>query len=329
MGNSNFATFNSLLHTEPPPQYGDLIHQYLSISGCSPLLIPSSSWANRAISDYVAFIHKTRTIPHSDQGLCKYKLVHRHHCPVPTYMPNPRAQQFLNIPELPPLASSTCPLHYSLLPTDDCMTPEQLLGLLKTIESGLLTKEETNLLAFVVHARSHAFTWTYKEKGFFDPAYFPDHKIPYVEHVPWQVNPSPLPLSIQPAVCDEVRCFELLGHFAPSTASYRSALWAIAKKPGSKPPVQLVIAVEKLNAVTVRDTSLPPNINDFAESFTGHVIYSAGDMFSGFDTRILNVESCPLETFHLPDGPKQQTMLIQGYTNSIQEFLQCTDHVLK
>ena len=42
-----------------------------------------------------------------------------------------------------------------------------------------------------------------------------------------------------------------------------------------------------------------------------------------------HVESRPLGTFHSPDGPKQQTTLIQGYTNSIQEFSRCTDHVLK
>ncbi|RDX44194.1 hypothetical protein OH76DRAFT_1360014, partial [Lentinus brumalis] len=163
------------------------------------------------------------------------------------------------------------------------MTPEHLEGLLKTIEPGLLTPEEVDLLAFVVHSRARAFAWEYAEKGFFDPRYFPDYKIPFVEHIPWQVPPIPLPLAIRDAVRDEVRRFEALGRFEPSTASYRSALWAVAKKPGSKPPVRLVVAVERLNAVTVRDASLPPNINDFAESFAGHAIYFAGDMFSGFD----------------------------------------------
>ncbi len=329
MGNAQFAGFDSLIGSSPPPQFDDLIHQYVSLTGGSTACIPPSTWSNRAVSDYNALIHQTRIVPRPERGPRKYKPVARRHRPVPTYMPNPRAQQFIDIPELPPLILPTHPPHHTTLPADDRMTQERLQGLLKTIEDGLLTAEETNLLAFVVHARSHAFAWEYSEKGFFDPRYFPDYKIPYVEHVPWQVPPIPLPLAIRDAVRDEVRRFETLGRFEPSTASYRSALWAVAKKPGSNPPVRLVVAVEKLNSVTVRDASLPPNINDFAESFAGHAIYFAGDMYSGFDARILDVESRPLGTFHSPDGPKQQTTLIQGYTNSIQEFSRCTDHVLK
>ncbi len=329
MGNLQFADFDSLLGSSPPPQYDTLIHDYIALSGGFSAHIPASSWTNRAISDYNAFVREIRTIPRPKRGPRKYKPVARRHRPVPTYMPDPRAQQFLDIPELPPLSLPTHPLHYTRLPADDRMTQERLEKLLQTIEPGLLTQDEINLLAFVAHSRSHAFAWDYTEKGFFDPRYFPDYRIPVVEHVPWQVPPIPLPLAIRDSVRDEVRRFEALGRFEPSTASYRSALWAVAKKPGSVPPVRLVIAVERLNAVTVRDASLPPNINDFAESFAGHSIYSAGDMFSGFDARILDVQSRPLGTFHLPDGPKQQTTLIQGYTNSIQEFSRCTDHVLK
>lgn len=329
MGNPTYSSFDSLSGCSPPPQYDDLIHQYIALSGGSTASIPPSSWANRAVSDFNVFAQETRTVPRPDRGPRKYKPVARRHRPVPTYMPDPRAQQFLDIPELPPLILPTRPPAYSSLPADERMTQDRLEGLLKTVEPDLLSSEEVNLLAFVVHARARAFAWEYSEKGFFDPRYYPDYKIPVVEHIPWQVPPIPIPLAIRDAVRDEVRRFESLGRFEPSTASYRSALWAVAKKPGSKPPVRLVVAVEKLNAVTVRDASLPPNINDFAESFAGHAIYFSGDMFSGFDARILHVESRPLGTFHSPDGPKQQTTLIQGYTNAMQEFSRDTDHALK
>lgn len=329
MGNPLFADFDSLIGSSPPPQFDDLIHQYIGLTGTPATSIPSSPWVDRAASDYVSFVLETNIIPRPSRSPKKYKPVHRRHRPVPTYMPDPRAQQFSEIPELPPLTLPTHPPHHSALPPDSRMTQERLQGLLKTIEADFLSPDEINLLAFLVHARSHAFAWVYEEKGFFDSAYFPPYEIPTIEHVPWQVLPIPLPLAIRDDVKDEVRRFEALGRFEPSTASYRSALWAVAKKPGSVPPVRLVVAVEKLNAVTVRDASLPPNINDFAESFIGHSIYFAGDMYSGFDARILAVNSRPLGTFHSPDGPKQQTTLIQGYTNSIQEFSRCTDHVLK
>ena len=329
MGNPEFTDFDALIGTLPPPQYDSLVHEYIGLSGSPTLSIPPSSWANRAVFDYNAFVLATSTIPRPSKSPKKYKPVHRRFRPVPTYMPDPRAQQFTEIPEMPPLTLPTHPPARSTLSLNARMTRDRLDRLLATVEQDFLSSDELDLLAFIAVSYSNAFAWEYDEKGFFDPQYFPDYKIPYVEHTPWQTPPIPLPHAVRAAVRDEVRRFEMLGRFEPSTAAYRSPLWFVQKKPGSIPPVRLVIAVEELNAVTVRDASLPPNINDFAESFVGHAIYMAADMYSGFDARILDVSSRPLGTFHSPDGPKQQTTLIQGYTNSIQEFSRCTDHVLK
>ncbi|KAI0739252.1 hypothetical protein C8Q80DRAFT_1066571, partial [Daedaleopsis nitida] len=160
----------------------------------------------------------------------KYKPLHRCHRPVPTYMPDPRAQQFSEIPELPPLTLPTNPPHYSTLPPHTHMSQEHLQGLLKTIEADLLTPEEVNLITYLVHAHLRAFTWVYKEKGYLNTTYFPPYDIPTVEHVPRQVLPVLLPLAIRDNIKDEVQHFEALRRFEPSTASYRSALWAVVKK---------------------------------------------------------------------------------------------------
>ncbi|KAM5539997.1 hypothetical protein V8D89_006329, partial [Ganoderma adspersum] len=237
---------------EPPPQYDSLIHEYLGLSGLPSSYIPPSVWANRAIFDYNAFVHNTSTIPRPSKSPRKYKPVHRRHRPVPTYMPDPRAQQFSEIPELPPLILPTHPPARFDLPLNPRITRERLDGLLATIEPGFLSDAEVDLIAFVVVSYSNAFAWEYEEKGFFDPRYFPDYKIPFIEHTPWQVPPIPLPHAIRQAVRDEVRRFELLGRFEPSTSSYRSPLWAVEKKAGSRPPVRLVIAVEMLNSVAIR-----------------------------------------------------------------------------
>lgn len=61
---------------------------------------------------------------------------------------------------------------------------------------GILSKEEINLLAFVVVNRGKAFAWSYAEKGYFSRDYYPDYEIPTIEHVPWQSKSIPPPKAI-------------------------------------------------------------------------------------------------------------------------------------
>ena len=66
--------------------------------------------------------------------------------------------------------------------------------------------------------------------------------------------------------------------------------------------VCLVIDLQKLNAVTIRDTSLWPHVEDFAEGFVGQAIYGAADLFAGFDAQIVSFDSGTPSTMHLTDG---------------------------
>ncbi|THU87319.1 hypothetical protein K435DRAFT_604823, partial [Dendrothele bispora CBS 962.96] len=124
-----------------------------------------------------------------------------------------------------------------------------------------------------------AFAFQFSEKGFFDRKYYPDYEIPVIEHTPWQRPPIRVPNAILEEVKSEIRTQELAGRFEPTVSSYRSAMFAVAKKKG----VRLVINLEELNSVTVQDSSLPPNVNDFAEDFVGYAMYGLFDLFSGFD----------------------------------------------
>ena len=102
-------------------------------------------------------------------------------------------------------------------------------------------------------------------------------------------------------------------------------MFAVAKKSG----IRLVINLDELNAVAIQDSALPPNVNEFAESFLGHSIFGLLDLFLGFDVRWVAPCSHPLQAFHTPLGACQQTTLVQGYTNSVQEFQRCVQHALK
>ncbi|KAJ3739859.1 hypothetical protein DFH05DRAFT_1406424 [Lentinula detonsa] len=163
--------------------------------------------------------------------------------------------------------------------------------MLKSIEASSLSKQEIDLIAWVVVQREYAFAFNHAEKGSFSREYFPDYEIPTIEHVPWQSKPIPIPKAIYDDVVAVIRDNEAAGRFEPTTSSYRSSLFAVAKKPGSDPPVHIVIDLQKLNSVTIRDSALPPNINEFAESFLGHALYGLFDLFSGFDARYVGIRS--------------------------------------
>ncbi|THU84065.1 hypothetical protein K435DRAFT_561754, partial [Dendrothele bispora CBS 962.96] len=211
----------------------------------------------------------------------KYKPVHRKYHPVPTYMPDPIAQQFKKITPPVPMDLPKKPVLWRTLPYRERVSLKRMEVMLNNIEPGILNDKETDLLCYVVHRREQAFAFEFLEKGFFDRKYYPDYEIPVIEHTPWQRPPIHVPNAILEEVKSEIRTQELAGRFGPTVSSYRSAMFAVAKKKR----VRLVINLEELNSVTVQDSSLPPNpnVNDFAEDFIGHAMYGLFDLFSGFN----------------------------------------------
>ncbi len=56
------------------------------------------------------------------------------------------------------------------------------------------------------------------------------------------------------------------GKYEPSSVSYRSTFFVVEKKGGA---LRVVHDLQPLNAVTVRDATLPPCINNMIKSFSG------------------------------------------------------------
>jgi len=61
---------------------------------------------------------------------------------------------------------------------------------------------------------------------------------------------------------------------------YRNPWFLVKKKDGKH---HLINAAIYINKVTKRDANLPLNIDEFSKSFTGNVIASLIDFFSGYD----------------------------------------------
>ena len=69
-------------------------------------------------------------------------------------------------------------------------------------------------------------------------------------------------------------------------------------KKKEKGKYRLINITMEINRVTVRDTNLPPSVNEFFKEFTRYVIVFLIDFFSGYNQIELNKKNRDLITFH-------------------------------
>ena len=105
--------------------------------------------------------------------------------------------------------------------------------------------------------------------------------------------------------------------YKPSGSSYRSCWFCIPKKNGK---FQIIHNLQPLNAVTIKDAGLPPNVEPYAEHCVGRAIYSMGDLYVGYNHVPIALESCNLTTFQTLLGLHRLTSLPMGWSNSVSIF---------
>ena len=162
-----------------------------------------------------------------------------------------------------------------------------------------------------------ALAWDDTEKGRFRDDYFAPITVPTVEHEPWSLKNIPIPHGLRDSIIKFIKDKIASGTYEPSGSSYRSQWFCVLKKNGS---FRIVHDLQPLNAVTIKDAGVPPNVEPYAENAAGKAIYTLGDLFTGFDHASVAVESRDLFTFQTPLGPHRLTCLPMGWTNSVAIF---------
>jgi hypothetical protein len=102
-----------------------------------------------------------------------------------------------------------------------------------------------------------------------------------------------------------------------SQGPYRNRYFLVRKKDGGW---RLINDVQALNKVTIRDSGMPPSVDEFSEDFACYPITSAIDYYSGYNEINLDKESRDLTAFLTEIGLVRMTRLPQGWTNSIACF---------
>ena len=89
----------------------------------------------------------------------------------------------------------------------------------------------------------------------FSQKYYPDYVIRTIPHQPWQKKPIRLPQAHREEVMWVMKEQMNSGKYEPLSALYHSTFFAVEKKGGA---LRVVRDLQPLNAVTVRDATLPP-----------------------------------------------------------------------
>jgi hypothetical protein len=231
--------------------------------------------------------------------------------------------------DLPPVKKLPLPTHPLCLKDfkyTKKLTPERITKIISNIPNNFLSEQELDLLLCVVARQEDALAFDEAERGIFKQEYFPDYIMETVPHEPWTLKPIRPPKAIVATLIQMIKDQLKAGKYKNSWSSYRSQMFAVAKPKGG---IRIVHDLQPLNAVSVKDSSLPPNINDFADSFVGHSVYIVADLFAGYDGRRLAEDSQELTTTDSPLGPVKLTSLPQGYTNSMQEFMRTVTHMIR
>jgi len=254
-------------------------------------------------------------ISHHHKATLAYKKVANKVRPVPASLP----EDFRNMRRFPEDPLLTLP---SLPTSPPDFVPglhltEEHLNALDLNKSDFLWPEKLKLLQHILLLNESGLAWTEDKKGRFCDNYFAPIKIPAIKHVPWIHKNIQIPYGILDDVIQIFKDKLTAGVYEPSDASYCSHFFCVKKKNGS---LHLVHDMQPLNAVTIRNSGVPPLTDQIIESMAGRACYAMLDLFVGYDHRTLDVASRDLTTVQSPIRAVWLTCLPQGWTNAVAIF---------
>ena len=257
------------------------------------------------------------SLPPADPStlVLKYKRVAQKVRPVAATLP----EEFRNIRRIPvdPLLSlPPLPTHPPDFTPGKRLTQE-CLDALKLNANDFLWPEEVKLIHHILILNEKALAWTEAERGRFSDEYFSPVKIPVIEHTPWAHKNLPIPPGILQDVIKLFREKLATGVYEHSDSSYRSRWFCVEKKSGA---LRIVHDLQPLNAVTIRNSGVPPIADQVIESMAGRSCYLMLDLYTGYDHRALDVASRDLTTVQSPVGSVRLTTVPQGWTDAVPIF---------
>jgi len=203
---------------------------------------------------------------------------------------------------------------------------EETLGNLKIGGDGFLTEPEKKKFQDMLSMHGKAFASSPDEIGCVQPSVVAPMVIFTVPHVPWDLKPIPVPRALLPKLVGLLKEKARMGILEPSMAPYSNRWFTVPKKSGA---LRFIQDMQPANKVTIRNKGSGPIVDEVAEAFAGHAIYSIGDLYSGYDQFQLATESRDLTTMKTPLGLVRMCTLPQGATNSVAHMQSAMNQLLR
>jgi ribonuclease HI len=201
------------------------------------------------------------------------------------------------------------------VPRASRLTPARLETM--KIGVGFLSGPERKLFIDILYEFEGAVAFEDSEMGLVKPEIEPPVVIHTVPHEPWQQNNIRLPKATQDAATAIVKEKQKLGILEHSQGPYRSRYFLVPKKSNQW---RLINDVQPLNGVTIKESGMPPSVDEFSEDFAEFPITTAIDYFSGYYQVELDPVSRDMTAFMTDVGLMRMTRLPQGWTNSVSTF---------
>ena len=115
------------------------------------------------------------------------------------------------------------------------------------------------------------------------------------------------------------------GVYEQCQSPYRSKWFCIVKKNGK---LRIVHDLQPLNQVSIHESAVPQNLDQFVDKFVGGKCFTVFDLFWGFNACKMDDGSRDMTAFLTPLGMLRLTSLPTGYTDSPAEFQECMVFIL-
>ena len=145
-------------------------------------------------------------------------------------------------------------------------------------------------------------------------------------HEPFQAKNFQIARALQPIVISMIEERIKRGLLEECHGPYRNPWFLVAKRNGG---YRLINSATEINRITLKDACIPPNVEEFAEDFTGLSMASVLDLFSGYDQIGLAEQCRNLTGFQTPLGLLRMTTLPQGAVNSVAQFVRIITKTLR
>ena len=203
---------------------------------------------------------------------------------------------------------------------------EETLAKLMIGGQGFLLESEKKKFQDMLSKHGKAFASSPDEIGCVQPNIVAPMVIFTVPHIPWDLKPIPVPRALLPKLVELLKEKVRMGILEPSMAPYSNRWFTVPKKSGA---LRFIQDMQPANKVTIRNKGSGPIVDEVAEAFAGHAIYSIGDLYSGYDQFQLATESRDLTTMKTPLGLVRMCTLPQGATNSVAHMQSAMNQILR